>query len=67
MEIERIKLAMANRVCWVILMENYVMALHAVNCQLKELKCHRTKLSIAQRTSVSVDQKLICYKAFACN
>jgi hypothetical protein len=43
------------------------MALHAVNCQLKVLKCHRAKLSITQRTSVSVDQKLTCHKAFACN
>ena len=43
------------------------MALHAVNCQLKVLKCHRAKLSIAQRTSASVDQKLIPHTAFACN
>jgi len=67
MEIEWIELDMANRVCWAISMENQVMALDAVNCQLKALKCHRAKLSIAQRTSVSVDQKLIRHKAFACN
>ena len=43
------------------------MALHAVNCQLKVLKCHRAKLSNPQRTCASVDQKLIRHKAFACN
>jgi len=67
MDIERIKLDMANGVCWAILMENLVIALDAVNCQLKALKCHRAKLSTAQRTSVSVDQKLTWHKAFACN
>jgi hypothetical protein len=67
MEIERIELDMANQVCWAVLMENKVMAPHAVNCQLKALKCHRAKLSIAQRTSASVDQKLTRHKAFACN
>jgi len=67
MEIEQIELDIANWVCWAILMENCVIALDAVNYQLKALKCHRAKLSIAQRTSVSVDQKLTRHEAFACN
>jgi hypothetical protein len=67
MEIEEIKLDMAQQASWAILMKNLCMDLHAANCQLKALECHSATLSIAQRTCASVDQKLIHHKAFACN
>jgi len=66
MEIEEKELDKEQWGYWAILIKNYGMDLHVVNCWLEALECDTAMSSIAQIMRIAVDQKLFRNEALGC-